>query len=119
MSRVRRWLEWHSLYSHIAAPLWLRIPEKRRWTIVGWLNKSHRRCWSTLVSDALAVPESDPCDVYVPRLRSEKAPRCASVCDWMHPDHTAEHACSCYCGKFQFTATDGALDRRAASEDAS
>lgn len=115
MRAVRKWLEWHSPYSHIAAPIWVRIPEKQRWTIVHWLNKSRRHCWSDLVSDALTYRESDPCDTRFPRLRGERAPRCASICDWSHPEHAGEHACSCYCGKFEFTAPDGCHERRAAS----
>jgi hypothetical protein len=103
-TRARKWLAWHSVRAHITAPIWLRIPEKQRWTIVNWLDKSRRRCWSELVSDALAVPQDDPCDVSVPTLRADGAPRCAAVCGWLHPDHAGDHDCSCYCGKFQFTA---------------
>ena len=114
-NRVRRWLQNHSVWAHIAAPIWLRIPEKRRWTVVYWLNKSRRRCWSDLVSDALGYHEADPCDVHVPRLRGERAPRCASVCGWFYADHSGEHPCSCYCGKFQFTATEGSRDREVKS----
>jgi hypothetical protein len=110
---LRRWLAWHSVRSHIVAPIWLRIPEKRRWDVVSLLNRSRRQCWSDLVSAALACPEDDACDVHTPSL-GERAPRCALTCDWMHPTHCGEHACSCYCGKFQFTATNGAIERRAA-----
>lgn len=110
---ARGWLADHSIRAHVVAPIWLRLGEKRRWTVVHWLNKSKRQCWSDLVTDALAYPEDDSCDVHVPRLRGERAPRCASVCDFMHPDHAGKHDCSCYCGKFQFAATDGALERRA------
>lgn len=102
----------HSLWKHIAASVWLRIPEKRRWTIVGLLDKSQRRCWADLVSDAMAYPERDACDVHVPPLRGDRALDCASVCGWSHPTCTGEHACRCYCGKFQFTAPDGAIDRK-------
>lgn len=110
-----KWLQWHSLWSHVVAPIWLRIPEKRRWLIVTWLDRSQKRCWADLVSDALAYPASDSCDVHVPQIRGDRAPRCASICDWSHPQHSGEHACSCYCGKFQFTATAGAVDRRGAA----
>jgi hypothetical protein len=109
MARARNWLALHSARAHVVAPIWLRIPEKRRWAIVHWLNRSRRQCWADLVDDALARPESDPCDVHIPSLQRE--PRCASVCGWWHPDHTGEHTCSCYCNKFQFAATDGARDR--------
>lgn len=115
MTRLRQWFRWHSVRSHLLAPIWLRVPEKHRWTFVHWLDRSRRRCWSDLVSDALARPEDDACDVYIPSLRGEKKPRCASVCDWMHPSHAGDHDCSCYCGKFQFAAADGANDRRAAT----
>ena len=111
-TRVRKWLEWHSLYSHLAAPLWLRIPEKHRWTIVHHLDKSRRRCWSDLVSDALAAHEDDPCDVNVPSLRAGSQPACASTCYWI--GHEGKHACACYCGKFQFTAADSYGERRGA-----
>lgn len=116
VARLRRWLEWHSVYSHLAAPIWIHIPEKYRWTVVHWLDKSRRRCWSDLVSDALTHREDDACDIRVPRLRGERAQRCASVCDWMHPDHAGEHTCGCYCGKFRFTAADGANERRVLTE---
>lgn len=112
-NRVRRWFQNHSLWQHIVAPIWLRLSEKHRWTVVHWLDKSRRRCWSSLVSDALAWHEDDPCDVYVPRLRGERAPSCASVCGWMHPEHTGQHECACYCNKFQFTAAEGSRDREA------
>lgn len=107
MSAVRRWFEWHSIWQHLAAPVWLRIPEKHRWTVVSWLDKSRRRCWADLVSDALAVRQDDACDISVPSLRAEREPRCASVCGWMHPEHAGTHDCACYCGKFQFTASSG------------
>lgn len=104
-SRIRRWLEWHSVWSHIAGPIWVRIPEKHRWRVVDWLNKSDRRCWGNLVDDALAVPEKDACDISVPGLRDDRGPSCAETCGWMHPQHTGTHECGCYCGKFRFTAT--------------
>lgn len=106
-SRLRVWLQGHSLWAHIVAPIWLRVPEKRRWTVVNWLNKSRRRCWSDLVSDALAYREDDACDIHVPTLRAGRVPDCASVCGWLHADHTGEHPCACYCGKFQFIAAEG------------
>lgn len=113
---MKRWLQYHSIWQHVAAPLWLRIPEARRWKIVGWLDRSQRQCWADLVSDALAYREDDACDVHVPRLLGERAPACASLCGWSHPDHNGEHACSCYCGKFQFVATLGANERREARD---
>lgn len=109
-SRIRIWLQDHSVKAHIMAPIWLRVPEKRRWMVVYWLNRSQRQCWSDLVSDALAWPESDPCNVHFPSLHGEHALRCASVCEWGHPDHVGEHQCYCYCGKFQFVAPRGATD---------
>jgi hypothetical protein len=116
-SRVHVWLRTHSIWQHVAAPVWLRVPERHRWTIVTWLNKSRRRCWSDLVSDALTVRTSDCCDTYVPSLLGERNPACASVCGWGYPAHTGEHPCSCYCGKFQFTATEGSCDRSAVGSD--
>lgn len=115
MRRVRRWFEWHSAWSHIAAPIWLRVPERARWRIVYRLNRSRRRCWCDLVDDALCYREKDACDIHVPTLRPTGAGRCGSVCGWSHPSHVGEHACSCYCNKFQFVATEGAIERRAAS----
>lgn len=114
MRKLREWFRWHSVYAHIAAPIWLRIPEKHRWTIVYRFDKSRRRCWSDLVSDALAYREDDPCDTHVPpvQITSDGAARCKSVCDWSHPDHTGEHPCACYCGKFQFVAPNGSIERR-------
>lgn len=113
-SRVRVWFQTHELQAHIIVPIWRRVPEKHRWTVVSWLNKSRRRCWSDLVMDALAWAEGDPCDVNFPRLRGSgiKSMDCASVCGWMHREHSGQHACACCCGKFQFNAPDGAIDRR-------
>lgn len=107
----REWTQWHSVYMHIAGPIWLRTPERHRWTIVHWLNRSQRRCWSDLVSDALCYPETDPCDRHIPALRGERMPRCATTCDWFYHDHSGAHDCACYCGKFQFRASGGARDR--------
>lgn len=114
MSRLRDWLAWHSLTKHIFAPIWLRIPEKRRWDIVSLLDKSKRYCWADLVSDALTYRESDPCDIHTPGL-AKTSGRCESVCDFSHPDHSGAHDCSCYCGKFRFTTSEGAIDRREVS----
>ena len=112
MKRLREWLEWHSVKAHVLAPIWLAIPEKVRWRIVGWLNGSKRFCWSDLVTAALGwgANEGDSCDVHLPNM--ERTPRCATTCDWAHDDHTGEHTCACYCGKFQFTAAEGSRDRR-------
>jgi hypothetical protein len=109
--KARDWLHQHTIRAHLLAPIWLRIPEKRRWTIVSWLDKSQRRCWSDLVGDALASPELDACDVHVPALPPSRPPHCASVCYWSHTDHVGEHDCSCYCGKFRFAATQGLTSR--------
>lgn len=98
----------HSIRAHIVAPIWLRLPQRTRWAVVRLLNRSNRRCWSSLVDDALPHREQDMCDVRVPSLRGNNAERCASVCDWAHPLHEGEHDCSCYCGKFRFTATESA-----------
>lgn len=108
-----RWLDEHSLRRHIFGPLWLRIPERRRWSIVGLLNKSRHFCWSDLVTAALGWHEVDACETHLPTI--ERAPRCASICDWMSDDHRGAHACSCYCGKFRFDATEGSADRRGVS----
>jgi hypothetical protein len=115
VKKAREWFAWHSVTKHIVAPLWLRLPEKHRWTVVHHLNKGKRQCWSDLVSDALAYRESDPCDINTPSPLSDTAKRCRTTCDWMHPDaHSGKHACSCYCGKFQFTAAEGSHERKAA-----
>jgi hypothetical protein len=114
-STLRLWLMDHSIWQHVAAPAWLRVPEKWRWWTVDKLNRSQQRCWSTLVSDAMTHREDDACDTHVPSLRGgEDAARCKSVCDWFHPDHAGQHACACYCGKFQFTASDGLSEREQA-----
>lgn len=105
----------HSIRAHLIAPVWLRLPAKWRWSVVHRLDRSRRQCWSTLVDAALASPEADSCDVRIPSLRGERTPRCASVCDWSHPEHTGRHSCDCYCGKFRFTAADGYADRGGAS----
>ena len=109
-------LRYHSAWHHIAAPIWTRVPSKCRWRIVHWLDRSRRLCWSDLVAAALTQREEDACDTRVPAFRGERMPRCASVCDWSHPGvHEGEHACSCYCGKFEFLASEGYLDRKGVS----
>jgi hypothetical protein len=115
MSRAREWLRWHSLYHHLTAPLWRRLPERRRWAVVHWLDRSRRRCWGSLVDAALCSAEDDPCDVRVPALRGEQPLRCATTCGWSHVEHTGPHTCACYCGKFMFRATEGARDRAGAA----
>lgn len=114
-NRIEIWWQHHDLWQHVAAPVWLRLPEKWRWRIVGRLDKSQRRCWADLVTDALAEREDDPCYVSVPELRPTSA-GCADRCDWSHFEHTGEHDCGCYCGKFRFRAIDGYLDRRTTQE---
>jgi hypothetical protein len=99
----------HSVVAHVVAPLWVRVPEKRRWRIVHRLDKSRERCWSDLVDAALTHSESDACDIKTPLGCA--ADRCKSVCDWGHLDHAGEHDCSCYCGKFQFRTPEGSRDR--------
>lgn len=115
---MRKWLACHSVWQHLAAPVWSRIPEKHRWTVVHWLNRSSRRCWSHLVDDALTCREEDACDTNVPSLRGSRDLDCARTCHWLGGravhDHEGEHDCRCYCGKFQFRATEGADDRKAA-----
>lgn len=114
-SRLRLWFRDHSVWQHVAAPIWLRLPEKARWTVVGWLNRSDRNCWTSLASDALAYREDDACDIHVPSLRGDDASDCRSRCDWMGgrvTGHAGEHACACYCGKFRFMAYEGAGDRQ-------
>lgn len=111
----RSWLHWHSLSAHIVAPIWIRIPEKWRWSIVHRLDKSRKVCWSSLVDAALTTGrEDDACDVSTPLGCS--AGDCATTCYFMggqvRHDHEGEHDCSCYCGKFQFVAAEGADDRR-------
>lgn len=107
----------HSIRAHIVAPIWLHTPSRIRWAFVHLLDRSKRQCWSDLVDAALATPEDDACDVEVPSLLGERGPRCASVCEWMHVDHTGTHACTCYCGKFRFTAPTGPTVANGASDD--
>lgn len=108
------WFRVHLASSHIVAPVWLRVPETWRWKIVHRLDRSRKRCWSDLVDAALAQPEADACDVRTP-LGCD-ASNCSTTCYFVggafHGDHIGQHACSCYCGKFQFTAATGADDRR-------
>jgi hypothetical protein len=106
-----RWLRYHSVRSHLVAPIWRRVPERVRWEIVHHLNKSQHRCWCDLVDAALCQREDDACDVSIPPRR-EAEPYCSRVCGYSHFEHAGSHACACYCGKFQFQATDGAIDRR-------
>ena len=112
MSGAWRRLRPHSLRAHLLAPIWKRIPEKQRWTVVHWLNKSTHYCWCDLVDAALCWHNDDSCDTALP-THSGKNDRCKTVCDWSHPDHFGEHDCSCYCGKFQFLAPEGAINREA------
>lgn len=107
---VRLWLHDHLLSDHLLAPVWLRTPAKLRWKYVDWRNRSQRTCWSSLVDAALAEREDDACAVKLPTRCFAGA--CATTCDWSHPEHRGEHMCDCYCGKFRFTALEGALDRR-------
>lgn len=107
---MKTWLTYHSATSHLLGPIWARVPERSRWRIVGWLNKSRRYCWCDLVDAALCHREDDACDIRLPRA-GDKGDRCKTVCDWGRFDHTGEHDCCCYCGKFQFRAIDGARDR--------
>lgn len=110
---MKTWLAEHTIRAHIVGPLWACIPEKTRWHIVTWLNRSPDRCWCDLVDAALCWHrERDACDIPTP-LGSDKGARCKSVCDWSHSDHVGEHDCACYCGKFQFLAPEGAIDRKA------
>lgn len=116
-SRARLWFNDHSLRLHVVAPIWLRLPGKWRWAIVSQLNKSPDRCWADLVSAAMPHKEQDACDVRTPFGCSAR--RCNDTCDWMggsvRHDHEGTHACSCYCGKFRFAATEGADERRASA----
>lgn len=118
-SRLRLWFRDHDLRAHVVAPIWVRLPEKWRWTVVTWLNRSQTRCWSSLVDAALLTyREDDACDIRTPLGCS--AGRCATTCDWIGGaklgDHVGEHACSCYCGKFEFTAPEGGDERHARAE---
>lgn len=103
INRLRHWYDWHSVRAHILGPIWIRIPEKHRWRIVDLLNRSQKRQWCSLVDAALAVPEKDACNIYTPD--GSKSDYCKTTCDWF--GHTGEHSCECYCGKFQFRASEG------------
>lgn len=103
-----KWLEYHQIHKHILGPIWSRIPEKRRWDIVYFLNRSKRFCWSDLVHAALNWFEDDPCDRALP-LPNGSGEHCRTKCGWFKgPDYEGVHLCECYCGKFQFRATEGA-----------
>ena len=57
MSRASDWLAFHSVRSHVVAPIWLRIPEKHRWTIAHWLNATQSEAygyWKALYGIRLA-----------------------------------------------------------------
>lgn len=110
-SPVRAWFMHHSLRAHLLAPIWSRLSERMRWRTVDRLNRSERYCWPDLVDAALCWHEGDACDIALPT--PTRAEQCASACDWSHPDHVGDHECSCYCGKFQFRANEGAIDRKA------
>ena len=103
---MKTWLTYHSLWQHVAVPVWRRIPEKHRWTVVSWLNRSERRCWCDLVEDALCRPEPSgcACDERVPDPRP-RTTRCATECG-MFKHLPGERSCACYCGKYRFTVTD-------------
>lgn len=110
---MKTWLTYHSLRDHLVAPIWLRVPAKWRWRIVHHLDRSDKRAWCSLVDAALAEREDDACDVRTPLRLS--ADYCRSTCTTLGlTDHRGQHECSCYCGKFAFTAADGASDRRVA-----
>lgn len=115
LARVREWLSWHSVRAHVAAPIWVRVPEKWRWAIVYRLDRSRHLCWSSLVEAALTTGrEDDACDVPTPLGCG--VGDCATTCHYMggqvRHDHEGVHDCRCYCGKFQFLASEGADDRR-------
>lgn len=109
------WVRRHSVWNHLAAPFWLRVPERHRMRFVQWLDHSQRRCWSDLVTVALTYRDGDDlCDTPVPSLRPSGAERCRTLCEWHH-DHGSQQ-CGCYCGKFQFVTaptTDGAAAKAA------
>lgn len=110
------WLRQHSIRHHIVAPIWVRIPEKWRWKIVHRLDRSQRRCWSSLVDAALVYhPDDDACDVPTPLGCG--VGDCATTCYWVGGhvvgDHIGSHDCACYCGKFKFRAAEGGDDRNA------
>ena len=110
---MRGWLREHSIKAHIVVAVWVRVPEKWRWRIVHRLDRSRQRCWSSLVDAALCYREDDACDVRTPLGCA--AGDCGATCYWVGGrvvgDHIGSHDCACYCGKFQFRATEGGDER--------
>lgn len=76
------WLQTHSLRHHVAAWLWLKVPETWRWTAVTRVHKAMPDlCWCDLVDGALAKrdPSACLCDVSLPvarRLKPEDYGKC-------------------------------------------
>ena len=52
-SRLRLWHMDHSLWRHVAGSVWLALPSKARWRIVGWMHRPGV-CWCDLVDAAMA-----------------------------------------------------------------
>jgi hypothetical protein len=82
-SRYSFWWDRHSPVDHVAGTLWLNIPEKWRWIVVGWFYDRHPdRCWCDLVDAALLDLKKDDyrkpngcgCDVPLPTDAGEPRP---------------------------------------------
>lgn len=113
---MRRWwrgVRTHYWRAHLIAPVWIRLPERLRWRIAHRLDSApiigRLLCWSSLVDAALTHREDDACDVRTPLGCG--AGDCSTTCYWgggkVRGDHLGAHPCSCYCGKFRFTAPSG------------
>lgn len=100
---TQRALQYHDLPRHILVPLWARVPERARWAVAHFLNRSQRWEWCTLVDAALKPTDGDdPCDGKLPTMAGLDGP-CRNVCGWLH-NHSGGTQCACYCGKFTWSA---------------
>ena len=75
--RSRREWPWdtHYLHRHVVGTIWLALPERARWRIVGWYHKARPHlCWCDLVDaayqdikkDDYRKPYGCACDVTLP-----------------------------------------------------
>lgn len=74
-SRHSFWIDRHSIARHMAGKVWLALPEKWRWIIVGaYFDRHSDRCWCDLVDcayidfkkDDYRKPWGCGCDVSLP-----------------------------------------------------
>lgn len=97
-SRLRLWHRDHLLRRHVAGWVWLHVPSKWRWRIVGWFNRDGV-CWCDLV-DAAHGPDA--------KREDYKRPY-GCLCDVPLPtDAGAPRPGWCYCDPAEFDTSDGA-----------